>query len=937
MYVVSVLGNFYRNPHLSATALFNSAAIPSSFAIGGDVAYFASQVGASIRAWQISTATFLGSVSVTPNTPLDVKLVGNLLIVAHTQLAVGGSPAQDRVSILNITTPASMSVVSGPLSLGGSSGVVSESFQCGIAKHPTENVVYITSTRTDRLAIRVVPVSFASDGSDMVVNTALEIPVTSLIVNNDPARSHQFRPVYRDGIMQLVFNDGATVCKLATIFVSDTDPLDISLVSVQTLPSPAFDGSYVHHASTPSGCLLLTTPSQVRLVGPSNCDPRFITDKVFMTPLCKEVDCGDSSAGPAFCAPDNPYTVVAAMDPCNMDQLCRNVARRAGTNVPCATLQVSSVVTNTSALTNNTPVPTQNVRTYMGCANQYGCEFWLTYQDATNSYAQRFVVDQNCVLRSPITGVAQSLANLPAPTNLGAVDTRYMHCYKGDAYLVTIAGALYKNPSGATATSIFSSGFTTTCFTIANDIVYFAGVSNIFVYTLTGTFLTSYAFITTTTVSGNQTLADSNFTLVVTSTAGFQISGKLDVVTTSGLQMCTYTSINATSFIGCNWISGPTSFTANDGSLVTKNTGTNTPPTAMDIKAIGEFLLVVYSFFGSGTANNDQLITFNISNPTALTVVAGPVTLGTSSGDANNAFQNSVTPHPTETIAYITATRNDRSAIRVNCVSFNGNGSGITISSFVDIVTTNLVTSIDGARYYQLRMTYRDGVIQFVFNDAPSLKLATVLVEDANPINVDLISVNTLPAAFNGFYLPFASTPSGCFLLTSPTTINLVSAASTEPQKYINTKPFNLPSSISAFINLASGVVTVDGSKRIVIPSIATLVSNFSDINESTITTTFNIFQPSRYMLIHLDVMISIIPPSAIDPNYFLTASTGGAAIDILNDSQAITVASVSNVYTFKLSGMLRAGPANPLVLTFSVAPAGLGNFAMAIEFLRFL
>jgi len=363
----------------------------------------------------------------------------------------------------------------------------------------------------------------------------------------------------------------------------------------------------------------------------------------------------------------------------------------------------------------------------------------------------------------------------------------------------------------------------------------------------------------------------------------------------------------------------------------------------MDLKVVGGILFVVSGPFGSTSPNSDNISTFDAST---LALIEGPITLPSSSTNATVTFQNSIVPHPSENIVYITATSNDRLSILLYCVTFNLGGTGITIRSAVAVPTTNLIINNDPVgRFVQLRFTYRDGVIQFVFNDGATIfKLATIQVDEDDPTSLSLVSVTTLPSAFNGSYLPFASTPSGTFLFASTTQLRLALPANAS-QKYINPKPLNLPSDISC--SLTAQTFVLSGLNVRLNYAAADLICNMPDINENTFqNATNNIFTATRKMLIHFDMIFRFNTTNigGGTENIRLTAST---TLSSLQDCVAINFASPNAGFgnALQLHGIMQVAAGTSLSVTYAFASGGSAysitpvatSSSVSLRFLRYI
>ena len=246
-------------------------------------------------------------------------------------------------------------------------------------------------------------------------------------------------------------NPACFSCQLTTLCASDNNPLELTLASDNAVPEAllGLEKCYPRHAQSTNGLLLFAAETQLVLAQPDECNPRYLNKKYLLsenpTDQCKTVTKkAEFAANASFCNVENPYNTVYNLD-CDPGKDCRAVSRPAGTHFPCATLQVQSgpVYDQNDIIDGNGAYVTVSV--WASKPNQYGCEFVVTWGQTSPTgptNALRFVLDQDCVLRNAVTGVAvanDTPADLGTPATFSDTEINDFLCHNGVSYLATRA------------------------------------------------------------------------------------------------------------------------------------------------------------------------------------------------------------------------------------------------------------------------------------------------------------------------------------------------------------------------------------------------------------------------------------------------------------------------------------------------------------------
>jgi len=199
----------------------------------------------------------------------------------------------------------------------------------------------------------------------------------------------------------------------------------------------------------------------------------------------------DIACGPEYCPAQNAYVMASEIDPQNSSGACRTIAKPAGINLPCATVQLPQITPETLVPTlasDGFTAATLNpliYGIYAGCPdNSNGCEFVSVAADK----ASKFAVDQN----GNTTNIA---VNQSVQSNYTIVD---IQCYRGELYVLatTSSNALLYTFTQNTLVPIsvarsIGSGQRATSMCFKDNLVFVGtdgatgGVSNLYVFTRT--------------------------------------------------------------------------------------------------------------------------------------------------------------------------------------------------------------------------------------------------------------------------------------------------------------------------------------------------------------------------------------------------------------------------------------------------------------------
>ena len=149
------------------------------------------------------------------------------------------------------------------------------------------------------------------------------------------------------------------------------------------------------------------------------------------------------------------------------------------------------------------------------------------------------------------------------------------------------------------------------------------------------------------------------------------------------------------------------------------------------------------------------------------------------------------------------------------------------------------------------RWRYCDGIIQMLLAETTKTSLVTVRSNDLDPAELTVVSIVVMPATpivSLTTMVQYLSTPNGCFVLANTdgnnASLQVFGPPPATPQKYINTKPMYLTSSIAAsgasnspspplFTN-AAGTFTIAAATatNLRINTLVALIQNFTEIAE---------------------------------------------------------------------------------------------------------
>jgi hypothetical protein len=223
----------------------------------------------------------------------DMVVCGDFLVVAQVNAGTAptGQPLnQDAVTLYNFAAnPTSPTLISQViLDQNSASGVrvPANASMPAIVHHPTKRIVYVsgTSAANFNADFFVNVLSYESGSLQFIDRISAKTNKTSSLAAVD----RRGRLVYRDGIIQYATNSPNGKCALVTIRIDDNNPLSIRQVSRTFLPPTSTNDCYSRLSSTPNGCLLVSSrsnvPGELGIFEPAAAGRQFINEKPMNVP-----------------------------------------------------------------------------------------------------------------------------------------------------------------------------------------------------------------------------------------------------------------------------------------------------------------------------------------------------------------------------------------------------------------------------------------------------------------------------------------------------------------------------------------------------------------------------------------------------------------------------------------------------------------------------